>query len=486
MEIQEYRTYQEYKKELDTELNRTAEGFVRIGYLLKVARDTEVLKESGYGNVVDFAKSEYGIDKTQVSRFISINDRFSEGGYSDRLKEGYQNFGYAKLTLMLQLPEAINEELSPDFSKAEIQAIKDEVDAEREITDIEVAIEAAEAAVAEKPLAAPEGTVLERTLWQLFREQKELFRKLWDICRTERTTQEIMDILAPQGEALYSVRIPGTGKLQLILNGAGSSIVNVRTMEKTRYEKEELAGAVCDFFRGEESPEELYRDLYGEELEQKAEVAPVQQREEKKAPARKESKVITAPKPEKKAEPERKKQEAQEPAVQETERNEAYRRPEAWESEYKTGDIVMDAMSSAIGVLLEKTGKTGIWHFKPTAPEGDSYNLSENYFIHKRTEPVEEPEPAAVVTPEAQEAQEEMQVPGQTDIETDFPEYMPPAMPPELVEEQRTGYMNMLRDAAENLIRCADMSLWKSARQQVSEIEKYLTELERLPEVEDE
>ena len=409
-EIKSYeKTYAEYKQELDRELNRTAEGFVRIGYLLKVARDTDVLKESGYGNVTDFAKAEYGIDKTQVSRFISINDRFSEGGYSDHLQTGYQNFGYAKLTLMLQLPEAINEELSPDFSKAEIQAIKDEVDAEREITDIEVAIEAAEAAVAEKPLAAPEGTVLERTLWQLFKEQKELFGKLWDICREERTTQEIMDVLAPQGEALYSVRIPGTGKLQLIINGAGSSVVNVRTMEKTRYEKEELAAAVQDFIRKGESPEALYLERYGEALEEKQEVAPVQQREEKKAPVKKESKVITAPEPEKKAEPKRKE------------------------------------------------------------PE--------------RQEPVEESEPAAGIIPETQE---EMQVPGQTDIETDFPEYMPPSIPPELVEERRTGYMNLLRDAAESLVRCADMGLWKAARQQVSEIVKHLTELERLPEVKDE
>ena len=39
-QVIEYRSYQEYKQELDTELKKTAEGFVRIGYLLKVARDT--------------------------------------------------------------------------------------------------------------------------------------------------------------------------------------------------------------------------------------------------------------------------------------------------------------------------------------------------------------------------------------------------------------------------------------------------------------
>ena len=42
------KSYREYKAELDSELQKTAEGFVRIGYLLKVARDTNVLAESGY------------------------------------------------------------------------------------------------------------------------------------------------------------------------------------------------------------------------------------------------------------------------------------------------------------------------------------------------------------------------------------------------------------------------------------------------------
>ena len=55
------KTYQEYKQELDAVLTRTAEDFVQIGYLLKVARDTNVLAESGYATVTDFAKAEYGM-----------------------------------------------------------------------------------------------------------------------------------------------------------------------------------------------------------------------------------------------------------------------------------------------------------------------------------------------------------------------------------------------------------------------------------------
>ena len=34
-----FNSYGEYKTQLDAELQKTAEGFVRIGYLLKVARE---------------------------------------------------------------------------------------------------------------------------------------------------------------------------------------------------------------------------------------------------------------------------------------------------------------------------------------------------------------------------------------------------------------------------------------------------------------
>lgn len=41
------KSYKEFKAELDAEMNRVANGFVRIGYALKVARDTSILYESG-------------------------------------------------------------------------------------------------------------------------------------------------------------------------------------------------------------------------------------------------------------------------------------------------------------------------------------------------------------------------------------------------------------------------------------------------------
>ena len=45
MEIKKYLNYRDYKVALDHELERTAEGFVRIGYLLRMAEDTNILEE---------------------------------------------------------------------------------------------------------------------------------------------------------------------------------------------------------------------------------------------------------------------------------------------------------------------------------------------------------------------------------------------------------------------------------------------------------
>ena len=113
----EYSNYAEFKESLDTVVEKVEEGFVQIGYHLKVARDTNILQESGYKNVNEFAEAEYGLDSSAVSRFININDRFSENGYSPRLQEQYRGFGRAKLSIMLLLPECINEELTPDYSR---------------------------------------------------------------------------------------------------------------------------------------------------------------------------------------------------------------------------------------------------------------------------------------------------------------------------------------------------------------------------------
>lgn len=286
------KTFNEWQQELDTELVKSAESFVKIGYLLKVARDTDILANTGYANVVEFAKACYGLDKTQVSRFIHINDRFSEGGNSAELQDRYKGMGYAKLTIMLQLPDEINEEISADFSKSEIEDIKKEIDEENKISDIEVWMEGTQE-------EAEKYNELGQVMYQLLHDMPELFIK---IAQSSIETEELMNVLAPSGEMIYSVRIPGTGRLMLSIkvNTGRITITNVRSMDKTEWNIEDLADFVVDILSraDTEDPVKAWTSIYKEEYPKKAEVAPVQQ---EKPAQRKEKKVqkakIEKPKP---------------------------------------------------------------------------------------------------------------------------------------------------------------------------------------------
>lgn len=214
-------TYQSYKAELDAELQKTAESFVRIGYLLKVARDTSILAESGYKSVTDFAQAEYGIDKSQVSRFIRINDRFAEGGYSERLQDQYQGFGFSKLSLMLQLPDSVNEELTPDFTKTQITELKEEVQKAQEDTPLQVYAEQLEE-------AGQEEDIIIKAVRAFAEGNKDITLAI----HTAGEETNPLDWLLHDEVAQYSFRVSGQGRMSLILKKDSIRLVNLRTDEK--------------------------------------------------------------------------------------------------------------------------------------------------------------------------------------------------------------------------------------------------------------
>lgn len=296
-----YMDYQEYKAALDAELQQSTESFVRIGYMLKLARDTDILAGSGYTSVNEFARAEYNIDKTLVSRFISINDRFSEGGNSNRLQEQYRGFGYAKLAIMLQLPDVVTEELSPEFSKTDVQAIKEEVDAERQISDLEVMMEEKDKAKGWLE------TNLQKVLYQLGMENPEKYRDIHTAMKAADRNRTLNETLAPTGENIYSVRIPGTGRLMLSVKGMDRdiSLVNVRTGEKETYTWSELELAAELIVNTELSAEASYELNYEKDFPKtepvpepkKPEIAPVQPKKEPKK--QKKHEKVTKAKPKK-------------------------------------------------------------------------------------------------------------------------------------------------------------------------------------------
>jgi len=112
------------KESLKRDLIGVQESFVRIGYTLRKIEEQKLYKNDGYETVTEFAKAEYGLSASTISRFMSINRKFSIDGYSDRLRPEYAQMGSSKLSEMLSLPDADLEMVRPEMPKADIRELK--------------------------------------------------------------------------------------------------------------------------------------------------------------------------------------------------------------------------------------------------------------------------------------------------------------------------------------------------------------------------
>lgn len=287
-----FSNYKQYKESLDQELSRSAESFVRIGYLLKVARDTNILYESGYETVTQFAEAEYNLRPDQVTRFMQINDRYSEDGYGMNLQDSYKGMGYTKLVEMLQLPLAIVQELTPDFTREEIKEIRSEVEEEQKITDLEVMMEPKD--------WDGEISVLQQVIIQLGHDNQEWYKKVYDWAQGEKDLQKFKWIMDPNGSTLYSVRIRGLGKFLLSVKEKEEQavLINVRTNGKEQVAWDTLMQLSSDLIEPG-TLQESWQQVYGEEMEEKP-IAPVNTGSSGGKPKKKEKKVVVAKKPEKK------------------------------------------------------------------------------------------------------------------------------------------------------------------------------------------
>jgi hypothetical protein len=261
-ELKNIENYEQFKQALDTELANQTAGFVRTGYLLKKARDTDILASSGYSTVAEFAKAEYGLSKDIVSRYIAINDRYSEGGYSDRLQDKYEGYGVAKLQDMLTLPIEVVDLISPEMTRKEIAEVKAEVREEEAISPVEVAIEGEDVQQADMDLS-------QKAIFQYAKDNPEIFKKLLKWKETG-DSEELESILAPSGIAVLASRPQGIGKVFTSFKGEGQpvDILAVRSNEKQTLSMDEYVEKVREVFAPVADMPDAYEKNFG--------VAPVQ------------------------------------------------------------------------------------------------------------------------------------------------------------------------------------------------------------------
>ena len=114
----------EIKDRIRRELNNVKHSFVRVGFYLRKVRDEKLYLQDGYSSLSEFAKAEFNMGASFVSRMISINEKFSLDGYSEQMDPRYEDFRQGALTEMLALPDSDMEMVTPATPREDIRELK--------------------------------------------------------------------------------------------------------------------------------------------------------------------------------------------------------------------------------------------------------------------------------------------------------------------------------------------------------------------------
>lgn len=181
----------QWKEDIREKLGETAGNFVYIGYRLKQIRDSGMY--GGTADIFEFAEKEYGLGKSTVSRFIAINEKYSEGGNSLELKEEFRGFSSSKLAEMLTLPDS---EIQLITEKTTIQEIREL----KRFNTQEPGKEQEEAGIVQEQ----ERTPLEKCLIDFFKERKEMLNRIMEHLEAEPPEyKQAAETMVPSGQASH-------------------------------------------------------------------------------------------------------------------------------------------------------------------------------------------------------------------------------------------------------------------------------------------
>ena len=126
-------TYEHAKDILRENLDAMKNNFIAAGYYMKYIRDNEMYLADGYGSIWEFAEDNYGIRKSTASRWMAMNDKFSQGGNSPVLAAEYRGFEKSQLQEMLYLDDKQIQAVTPDMTVKEIREVRKPETPEREL-----------------------------------------------------------------------------------------------------------------------------------------------------------------------------------------------------------------------------------------------------------------------------------------------------------------------------------------------------------------
>ena len=221
--------YTDIKQEIRNNLNRVVISFVEIGYYLKKVNKDKMFAADGYKDIWEFAKSEYNLDRTAASRFMSINDKYSIDGNSINIQERYSGLSKSTLVEMLNLPVEDYELITPETKISDIRELKHE---ENNVVQDEQ-IEGQESFIeAPKPLGTDE--LLKEIILELFRpkEMKEQLNRFLKVKPADKEYEYIIEELNPSGNRVlkkiplfcFMYKFSAGIKLKNVVNGSITSM----------------------------------------------------------------------------------------------------------------------------------------------------------------------------------------------------------------------------------------------------------------------
>ncbi len=173
----------QWKEDIRRKLQETAQNFVHIGYRLKQIRDSGMY--GGEADIFSFAEKEYGLGKSTVSRFIAINEKYSEGGNSLELKAEYRGFSSSKLSEMLTLPDSECQLITEKTTIKEIRDLKEfnreEAEEKKQASgqmSLEEMAQESGQQTSEERSGQQEYTPIQKCIIDFFKDKKECLNKL--------------------------------------------------------------------------------------------------------------------------------------------------------------------------------------------------------------------------------------------------------------------------------------------------------------------
>lgn len=109
------------KKDIHESIGKIVKNFVNIGKKLYQIDQSKAYQMDGYRTLAEFAKAEYDMKAGGVSRFVGVYKKYCDG---DGLKQGYEDYTYAQLVEMLNIPEEDEALIRPYTPREDIRDLK--------------------------------------------------------------------------------------------------------------------------------------------------------------------------------------------------------------------------------------------------------------------------------------------------------------------------------------------------------------------------